>query len=290
MTTYPHTNASPVEILSYWVKERDAITKRKDAGKPQPYTNDPILKRFRFCNVRREDDRVTRWIAKEWRNKGDGYTWHAMIVARYLNWTPTLEYCGYPEPWGTRVFANRLRELEKKNARIFTSAYIVSTNGGKGSKVEHVLRMFGWAWEELGPTFNPPTRKLDLTCQQMYEMLCGINGIGRFMAAQIIADLKYTPLLANAPDWMDFVAPGPGSMRGLNRMLGLPLEGQWNDTKFQVALSQLRKEAARIHRPIAKLHLQDLQNVLCESDKYMRKLLDEGRPRAYYVPNPEPMP
>lgn len=289
--SYPHTNSDPIHILAYWVRERNLITKLKDAGKTPPYTDDPILRSYRFCSVHREDDRVTRWIARHWRSKSDGYTWHAMIVARFLNWTPTLEYCGYPEPWGTDRFATKLLQLEREKQRIFTSAYIVSTNGGAGSKVSHVLGMFDRAWEELGPVLNPPRRRIPgFACMDMYSLLRTVNGIGKFMAAQVVADLKYTGLLDKAPDWMDFVAPGPGSMRGLNRMLGRPIDSSWNDQDFREALIELRKRAGKLHKPILGLHLQDLQNCLCESDKYMRKLYDEGKPRAYYRANPEPMP
>ena len=144
MTTYPHTGSSPLERFCYWVSERERIRKKKESGKAI-LTQDPILRRFRFCNVKREDDRVTRWVAKNWRRTDDENVWHAMVIARFINWPATLEYCGYPEPWTTSrqpVFAKRLKGMETHGARIFTGAYIVSTNGATGSKVDHVLKLF----------------------------------------------------------------------------------------------------------------------------------------------------
>src|SRR2546423_1636561 len=50
------------EELIDWISERTAIHTKKEAGHPPPWTDDPVLREWSFCNVRREDDRVTRWI------------------------------------------------------------------------------------------------------------------------------------------------------------------------------------------------------------------------------------
>jgi len=250
-------------------------------------TTDPILKKYRFCNVHREDDRVTRWVAKNYRPYDDINVWHALIVARFLNWPPTLEYCGYPEPWSVDgdEFSSKLRLMEKNGARIFTGAYIVSTNGATGSKVEHVLNLFNQAWDQLHGKIQDQQ-----TCQGGYEALRSVNGIGSFMAAQVIADLKYTRHLDDCYDWMDFVAPGPGSQRGLNRLYTRPLDSQWNLKEFSAAVYNLRSKAAKLYRPIAQFHAQDLQNCLCEFDKYERVLHNQGKPRSQYHPSTEDMP
>lgn len=274
-----------MERLEYWIAERERIRERKEDGE-RFLTKDPILQRYRFCNVHREDDRVTRWIAANWRYHDDKHTWHAMIVARFINWPETLAYCGYPEPWGGvdgRSFKDALRLRELRGMRVFTGAYIVSTNGAKGSKVEHVIKLFDRSWMELQGKLNNAS-----TCARAYALLRGVNGIGSFMAAQVVADLKYTSLLENAPDWKDFVAPGPGSQRGLNRILGFSLDSKWPDKKFQERLLELRSSSDS--KLLRSLHLQDLQNCLCEFDKYERVLHNEGRPRSTYQPSSEPMP
>jgi hypothetical protein len=53
--------------LVNFVIEREAIRLKKEGGKRPPWTHDEILRDGYFCNVRREDDKVTRWIAKHWR-------------------------------------------------------------------------------------------------------------------------------------------------------------------------------------------------------------------------------
>jgi len=287
MTKYPHEGSTPIDRFVYFIDERERIRKRKESGKAR-LTNDPILRKYRFCNIERENDRVTRWIAKNWRSYDDPNVWHAMIIARFINWPNTLEYCGYPEPWTTSrkpEFAIKLKDMEKHGSRIFTGAYIVSTNGATGSKVDHVLGLFDRAWIDLHKRIA--ARR---TCQTFYEALRGVNGIGSFMAAQVVADVKYTNMLCHAPDWMNFVAPGPGSQRGLNRIRGEELHAQWTNDAFAKSLYQLREEAARMLPMVGKLHLQDLQNCLCEFDKYERVLHNQGKPRSMYHPSTVPLP
>lgn len=287
MTKYPHTDSKPIDRFVYFVDERERIRKRKEAKK-QVLTTDPILRKYRFCCVRREDDRVTRWIAKNWRRADDPNVWHAMIIARFINWPATLEHCGYPEPWTTTrppKFAIELKKMEDAGARIFTGAYIVSTNGATGSKVDHVLKLFDRSWIELRKRVQ--TRR---SCRSFYDLLRDVNGIGSFMAAQVVADVKYTDMLKEAPDWRDFVAPGPGSQRGLNRIRGHELHAQWTNENFQKSLLLLREQAAKLLPMIDDLHLQDIQNALCEYDKYDRVLFNQGKPRSMYHASTEPLP
>jgi 5-hmdU DNA kinase-like protein len=53
--------------LLNFIAERELIRRRRAAGEPMPWTNDPILQTWSFTNVRREDDRVTRSVATNWR-------------------------------------------------------------------------------------------------------------------------------------------------------------------------------------------------------------------------------
>jgi 5-hmdU DNA kinase-like protein len=78
---FPHRN---LEEFSHFINERHAIKLRKESGAPRPWTRDPFLGEFRFCNVNREDDRVTRWLAKNWRkpHAKDPDLWFALTVFR----------------------------------------------------------------------------------------------------------------------------------------------------------------------------------------------------------------
>jgi hypothetical protein len=86
----------PTERLLAFAVEREDIRRRREQGRARPWTFDPVLQQFRFCNIRREDDRTTREIAALWREpyKAHPDVWFAMAVARLVNWVPTLKELG----------------------------------------------------------------------------------------------------------------------------------------------------------------------------------------------------
>jgi hypothetical protein len=117
------------------------------------------------------------------------------------------------------------------------------------------------------------------TCSAYWRALQGLEGFGSFMAAQVVADLKNAAFhpLAKAPDFWTFVAMGPGSKRGLNRLLGRHIHTAMSPLAFQGYMEDLADEVP------AMIHAQDLQNCLCEFDKYQRVLTGEGRSKRKYA-------
>ncbi len=278
------------EELFRWIAERHAIYEAKAAGYPKPWTNDPILQSYRFCNVYRELDTVTQWIAKNWRdpNNDDPDVWFAMAVARFVNWPDTLAEIGYPVPWDVRLssysmgehFVNTLMMRGSAGKKVWTGAYLIHAGKG-GSKVGHV------AHDILEPLWRKREyiREAADSCAHFNKRLMEFEGLGSFMAGQIVCDTKYTRLLDTAGDWWDFAVEGPGSRRGLNRVMNRPVNQSWKNQEWFVELTRLRTSILPlIHDAgLPPLHAQDLQNCLCEFDKYERVRLGEGRPRSGYA-------
>ena len=50
------------EQFIYWIKERESIRLKKDAGLPSPWTDNKVMQETYFCNINRENDNVTKWI------------------------------------------------------------------------------------------------------------------------------------------------------------------------------------------------------------------------------------
>jgi hypothetical protein len=48
------------------MQERETIRRKKDAGEPYPWTENPIFLAFKFTNVKREHDATTRWMREHW--------------------------------------------------------------------------------------------------------------------------------------------------------------------------------------------------------------------------------
>jgi 5-hmdU DNA kinase-like protein len=278
-----------IEPAIYFITERESIRRRREAGEPAPWTTDPILRDYRFCNVRREDDAVTRHISQVWRepHKNDPHLWFAMAVARFINWPATLDVLPYPVPFVREDFRSVLKgrmERLRRDESLFGPAYKIPC-GKKGQATvdylaDDVLYPLWKSRENLTPK---PGNTLEAMCGRLRDF----NGLksGGFMAGQVIADWKYVEPLRSAPDFGSFVVSGPGSKKGLNRILGQPVDAPWTESAWQTAFRRfeaaIRPELQRIG--LGDLHCQDLQNVLCETDKYLRTKLGEGKPKRRFA-------
>jgi len=101
--------------------------------------------------------------------------------------------------------------------------------------------------------------------------------MGGFYAGQVVADLKYAQL-QGAPDWWTFAVSGPGSRRGLDRVLGRTPRKYWAEAAWYTEFRQLCDD---VREPIRQatglnLHAQDIQGCLCEYDKLCRLRNGEG--------------
>jgi alpha-glutamyl/putrescinyl thymine pyrophosphorylase clade 1 len=281
-----------VDQLVQFIIARHNVYLARVAGKPQPWSDDPILQHNKFCNIFREDDRVTRWIAKNWRepHKDDRDLWFALVIARRcINLPNTLKKLGYPVPWDPDHFLRVLKRRKRKGKLVFNStAYKLIVGGQSGDlaepQVELILNPLWHARSELRP-------HSDDTLQTFHDRLAATPFMGNSYSAQIVADLKYVGRLRHASDWWDFAASGPGSRRGLNRVLGRPTNAPWREGDWIRQLDLLRKPIVPVLEKagLPRMHAQDLQNCLCEFNKYERIRLGEGKGRKF-VPNPKPLP
>jgi hypothetical protein len=278
----PAINDSTGRFVAF-TRERENIRLRREQGLPRPWTTDPILHAYRFCNVKREDDRVTRWISDHWRtpHQDDPDLWFAMAVAWFVNWPDTLAELGYPVPWNPQHFLAAINARKARGEVCFGPAYNISNGGSTTPKAEHLVeKVFAPLWERRKHLRPCEDDSLLYYCGRLKQM----PGFESFMAAQVVADMKYMPPLLNARDWQTFAAPGPGSKRGLNRVLGRPVDAPWRDDTVwhhQLILFRTKIEPMFAAVGLELPHAQDLQNMLCEFDKYERAREGRSLKRRY---------
>jgi hypothetical protein len=272
-----------------FIKERHAIYERRQAGKPKPWTKDPILQQYRFCNVYRELDVVTIWIRENWRDplRYDPNVWFAMAVARVVNWPDSLAAVtpaisdGNKIRWKPETFVREMDARKTRDEKVWTGAYMIHADRhAGGSKAAY------YAEKVLTPMWEARKQVQLGSLNDFHKFMMEFRDMGSFMAAQIVCDVKYTPLLSvdKTRDWGDWAAMGPGSARGMSRVEFGDVNSKYNDAEWRASLAELR---AKVDPMIAKtgmprLHAQDLQNCLCEFDKHSRVRLGEGRPRSLY--------
>ena len=286
--------ANAVDRLLAFTEEREAIRRRRAERKAWPWTKDPILREWSFCNVKREEDRVTRWIAANWREPyaDDPDLWFAMVVARLVNKPETLAELGYPVPWNRKLFLEVMAEIGKGS---YGGAYMIHADNVKRpgmaprpTPVYQADVLFDPLWAErveIRPRRGDTLAAFDGIFRQLQDDKA-IESLGPFYIGQIIADLKYVEPLKSAKDWWTYCVPGPGSQRGLNRILGRAVNASWVESEWRAEMRRLHEDIAPDLEQlgIGRLHRQDLNNVLCEFDKYERTRLGEGKPKRRFVP------
>ena len=229
------------EALLYFIAERLAVQHKKDAGEPRPWTNDPILDEGKFCHIERERDRTTACIRENWRepHADNPDLWFAMSVARRINHWPTLAEIGFPVPWNAEQFLAIMRAREAHGESCFnSSAYRLLPGCPQGMSLTEFLgqQMLPMLWnmrDHLRPRSGETLRAF---CERLQQ----VHGWGPFLAAQVVADLKYVEPLKSAADWATFAVSGPGSSKGLNRICGRPVDARWVESDWYRKICELR--------------------------------------------------
>ena len=276
----------------WYLNERWAIHQKRLKGLPAPWTDDYALQKYRFCQVRREDDRVTRWIHENWLrpHTEDQNLWHAMCVARIgFNLPATLELVGWPEPWGQRgkTVMEKARRRKETGASIITGAYIIATHGSADRDgygrcrplVEYMYDVLNDAWKERS-TLAP---RADDTLRSFHARLTKPFGFGPFTAGQVVADMKHAAPLNDASDWHTFAISGPGSLKGLNFVCGRAITQRWREADWHTTLLEVRKALLpSMPRQLRNLDAQNVEHGLCELFKWQR-IQEGGRSKQVFT-------
>jgi len=282
------------DMLLEFVFERESIRLKREAGAPAPWTKDLVLQKYKFTNIRRKDDRVSKWIIDHLiAPQADAPDlWFTLFLARLINWPPTLQRLidakvlpTYAEGFNAAGFI-KVVEDAKTHGKVYSGAYMVfpTKNKGRGkaeAMCEHIISDV----IKRAPLIRMALRagRIEGFVHEMSKCF----GVSTFIAGQVAADLTYMRRqLGRAPDLHTFAPLGPGSQRGLNYVYGFKPYHTWNQDSFNAALIKIRAEIVD-KLSITDLTLHDVQNCLCEYSKYCKVIFNEGAPRTLYKPETE---
>jgi hypothetical protein len=253
-----------------------------------------ILSEQHFCNVHREHDRTSVWgrvhIIEP--NRDDSDLFLKVMVFRCTNEIAAAERVDWSRLFDLAYIYGALKAWQDSGGKVFrTAAYkppLRPELRGMGTLqclFEHVLPPIVARKDELRPRVGD-------TLDAVHVRFCSCHGIGDFLSGQFIADLKQVEPLLSASDWHTFIVPGPGSVRGLNRLYGLPLGRKPSLGMFRAMAEppRLAFNAELIKHGIAPVDGQDWNNCLCESDKLWRAIENGGKVSRKYKPTNAPLP
>lgn len=281
--------------LIEWATEREVIRIKRLNGVQPPWTENPILQRYRFCNVCRRDDRVSQWLLRNVLSKRATFTdpmvfLKLVAICRWVNWPPTLknmeglvgdDFIDLPS------MGNVLDNLVVVGTKAWTGAYLIRAPSRKHypdgiPKGKFVAEVVVGAMDGIAEPLQAAIASK--SAEATWAVMKSLPNWGSFMAGQFVADLTYTSLLDTAYDLYSWAPMGPGSKRGFNRLLNRPLKARVGPNEWNYWLPVWRKQVAEATGLGDRLNLMDLQNCLCETDKFIRVKNGEGRPRSTYRP------
>ena len=296
----------------YWQTERESIRiKKEEQGLPAPWTDDPILRDFKFCQVFREDDRTTRWFREHIREplRHHPSVLMATVIFRWFNFIDTgrtLIKHDLHLKWDRK---KAIEEITKQDKWI-TGSYIIKTPNGM-DKVTGVAECVSHMWKDRLSIVNKISTQ-NMNLEDTWRLLKDYPYMGPFMAYEVVTDLRHTYLLENANDILTWANAGPGAMRGLNRLTGRELgfskrshdwNGEMNTLFSKVTEAGLNEDIrdlrrylrtdkaphAPLHRSTMKYEMREIEGGLCEFDKYSRMVKGEGRTRSVFKQSKHPL-
>jgi hypothetical protein len=266
-----------VELLEQYfrtARERERIRIHRSQGlEPKDWTVDPVFQFWRFCNVRREDDKTTVWFRENVRNAllSPYRVTAATVIFRWFNRIETGELIKdlLLEEWNTEEARRRLKDVTP----VVTGAYII-----KGpdymTKLDGVL----YCVDRALPQLKVMVENWGPSLQSAWEDLCTIYYLGKFMSYEVVSDLRWTPVLNQAKDICTWANAGPGCARGLGWVLRNN-SSTFNseskvDQKIMLELMEALLYASREDKywPVEfpRWEMREVEHWACEFDKYKR--------------------
>jgi hypothetical protein len=285
-------NPEIYETFVHYLRERENIRLLKESGQPGPWTEDPILGKFKFTNVMRSNDWTTRWVKKHWydpnRDKPLEIQAMACGIFRYFGSAEFAEALGYPAEWDPVRLIHTADVRMACGQKVFTGAYIITNQGMSAPKQDVVVTHFLTPMRANIEKITSVARETK-SFEQVCKFLQTLPGMGAFMSKEIALDMMMTPVLEDATDKLTWSPAGPGAIRGLNRLHERNLQSAMPQPKalaeMQDLLGMLAQEEAlqqNFPRIGVDFGVTDVQFSLCELDKYVRVRNGEGRPRSGY--------
>ncbi|KAK7055139.1 chromo domain-containing protein [Favolaschia claudopus] len=281
-----------LDTLFHWLAERKAIDDRRREGMPAPWTEDPVLSEYKFCNAYRVLDRTTQFIISEVIEKGSHLSDTELLFRillfncfnRIETWELLEEAFGARLTWARfdlKAYGKVLSQAIADGVSLFTAAYMKI-----GKKIDHDanhmrhLQLLQILMRDLPVILRNAKYAADV-----FERVAAYQGLGDFAAFQLVIALSYSRLFNYSAN--DFVIAGLGASSGLVKIFGrsvtkakeaVPhIEGdilRWLVTTQREHFARLNLEFSFLRNAKGQeleLDLMDFEHAVCEVDKYARK-------------------
>ena len=285
---------------AYWrfAAERQRIFFNRLKGISQEYwTDDIILKEYKFTNAYRASDRVSQYLINnviytdkyDVNNSPD--TVFRILLFKIFNRISTWENLDFLvngislEKFTNEgvLFHDAFQSMQNKGKPLYSNAYLMGSPSGEFARKErwqgHLSVLSDIMKNKLGEIYRCSTNeplndewrhKHFYNLERLYKVLLSCNSFGSFLAFQFANDLLYYLGRPVKP----FVVAGPGAKSGIKKVFG----NKHNVPDEVIIMEMWEKQEDEFERleldfkKIGKWKLEpiDIQNLFCEIDKYSR--------------------
>ncbi len=267
---------------TYWrfAAERQNIFFKRLHGEKSPFTSDPVLQTYKFCNAYRASDRVSQYLIQNViYNKERSVEDVALriVLFRLLNkietWEALEKRVGEVSvsSFSFTKYANTLSAL-KREQPIYGNAFILAAHKAYGHAEKHKNHLA--LLEDVFITHPLVADRIIKapTLELLYTRLKELPLFGTFMAYQVAIDLNYSEIFDFSEN--DFTVAGPGAVRGIRKCF-VDAGGKSTAYIIKWMVEQQDHEFERLGIEFKdlwgrSLHAIDCQGLFCEVDKYCR--------------------
>lgn len=277
----------PAAFLAYWhwMGERMRVFYARLAGEPRPWTRDPVLQKFKFCNAYRVLDRLSQLAVSSIYEAGASMEPRDIVLRvllfRFFNRAETWEvFRSTFGHFGADDFARNVPRFKAaldshlaSGGAVFGNAYMHAPVPGASRKHHGYLDLLAKmvASGVADAIVDAPSARA------VYEVLTSYPMIGRFVGYQLLADLGYSPVVGFDED--DFTVAGPGAVAGIKKCFestrGMTPEEviSWMVDHQSQGLRSAGYDPESAWLPGRRFKKIDVQNGFCEAGKYLRVYL-----------------
>ena len=280
----------------YWCCERMNIFWRKYNGLPQEeWTDDPILKSFKFTNLYRILDRASQYLVREVIYNGKQYEvedqFFRILLYKHFNLPSTWEL--FKNEFGDITYETGIDNIVKfcdeamaQGWVLYSNAYMIGAYFYNDPNLAYIKNMPKYQaqmtiWRDLifenGYLYDILESQ---SFEELYNRLHALPIFGDFIAQQYCIDLMYSPLFDFSEN--DFVVTGPGSLRGIKWTFE-DVKGsydyvgaiRWTQENFEERMKAFCEETGMEWHPLPwepVPTLTNIQNCFCEISKYAKGL------------------
>lgn len=267
----------------YWkfAVERQEIFFRRLESKRAPWTDDQILRQYKFTNAYRASDRVSQFLIrnviynKDYADTANETVFRILLFKLFnkiSTWKLLEDRIGPPrwQSFDFETYDAVLTKAASAGSKLYSAAYIIPPVSLSSSGIKHhghlkLIEMM------LRGDFVPRLQQTK-GLSDVFQLLKTYPSLGDFLAFQLAIDLNYSTVIDH--DEAEFVVAGPGARDGLAKtFIDADAVDPVDLIKFMMDRQEL--EFARLGLTFKslwgrRLQLIDCQNLFCEISKYTR--------------------